>query len=171
MVLALLFLAVLGRVFFKGYGFFINQQITDQKKVLADQTKIENSYKLLTGYNKLQAVKSLESKQSDVPWSDHINKVIQMLEDIKSVQSSNGDSIVLSDFKVDLNKISLKGQVSSLALLYYSNPQQKVVSLLDRFSQLDFIKDIRIQTYDKVADTGGFEFVLEANVINDGNSK
>lgn len=168
-MLAVLVIAVLGRVFFKGYGFFINQQITDQKKVLADQTKIEDSYKLLTGYNKLQAVKSLESKQSDIPWSDHINKVIQMLENIKSVQSNN--SIVLSDFKVDLNKISLKGQVSSLALLYYSNPQQKVVGLLDRFSQLDFIKDIRIQTYDKVADTGVFEFVLEANVINDGNSK
>ena len=171
MMLAVLIIAVLGRVFFKGYGFFINQQITDQKKVLADQTKIEDSYKLLTGYNKLQAVKSLESKQSDVPWSDHINKVIQMLESIKSVQSTNGDNIILSDFKVDLNTISLKGQVSSLALLYYSNPQQKVVSLLDRFSQLDFIKDIRIQTYDKVADTGGFEFVLEANVVNDGNSK
>jgi hypothetical protein len=171
MILAALILAVLGLIFFKGYGFFINQQIADQNKVLADQVKIESSYKLLTGYNKLQAVKSLESKQSDIPWSDHINKVIQMLENIKSVQSSNADSIVLSDFKVDLNKISLKGQVSNLLLLYYSNPKQNVVSLLDRFSQLDFIKDIRIQTYDKVADTGTFEFVLEANVINDGNTK
>jgi uncharacterized protein YlbG (UPF0298 family) len=56
-------------------------------------------------------------------------------------------------------------------LLYYSNPKQNVVSLLDRFSQLDFIKDIRIQTYDKVADAGEFEFVLEANVVNDGNTK
>lgn len=170
-MLAILIIAVLGLVFFKVYGFFINQHIADQQAVLADQVKVEASYKLLTGYNKLQAVKSLETQQADIPRSDHINKVIQMLENLKSVQGGSTDTIVLSDFKVDLNKISLKGQVSSLLLLYYSNPQKNIVSLLDRFSQLDFIKDIRIQTYDKMADTGGFEFVLEANVVNDGNTK
>ena len=170
-MIGVLVIAVLGFLFFKVYGFFINQTIKDQQAVLADQVKIEDSYKALTGYNKLQAVKSLETQQSDIPWSDHIKKVIQMLEDLKSVQAGSTDTIVLSDFKVDLNKISLKGQVSNLMLLYYSNATQHVISLLDRFSQLDFIKDIRIQTYDKVAGTGGFEFVLEANVINDGNTK
>lgn len=169
-MLGILVISVLGFVFFKVYGFFINQNIKDQQVVLAEQVKMTDAYKLLTGYNKLQAVKSLETQQADIPWSDHINKVIQMLEDLKSVQGGT-DTIVLSDFKVDLNKISLKGQVSNLMLLYYSNPKQNVVSLLDRFSQLDFIKDIRIQTYDKVADTGSFEFVLEANVVNDGNTK
>lgn len=170
-MLGILVISVLGFVFFKVYGFFINQTIKDQQAVLADQVKMTDAYKLLTGYNKLQAVKSLETQQADIPWSDHINKVIQMLEDLKSVQGGSTDTIVLSDFKVDLNKISLKGQVSNLMLLYYSNSKQNVVSLLDRFSQLDFIKDIRIQTYDKVADTGTFEFVLEANVVNDGNTK
>jgi len=153
------------------YGFFVNQQIVDQHAVLADQTKIEDSYKLLTGYNKLQAVKLLENQQTDIAWSDHINKVIQMLEDLKAVQSTSTDTITLSDFKVSLDTISLKGKVSSLLLLYYSNPSKNIISLLDRFSQLDFIKDIRIQTYDKVADAGGFEFVLEANVVNNGNAK
>jgi hypothetical protein len=167
-VLALLILSVLGLLFFKVYGFFVNQQIKDQQVVLTDQTKIVDTYKALTGYNKLQAVKLLETKQSDIPWSDHINKVIQMLEDLKSVQGSSTDTITLSDFKVDLNKISLKGEVSNLLLLYYSNSQKGVVSLLDRFGQLDFIKDIRIQTYDKVGDAGAFQFVLEANVVNNG---
>jgi hypothetical protein len=152
-MLGLLVLAVLGFVFFKVYGFFINQNIKDQQVVLADQVKVTDAYKLLTGYNKLQAVKSLETQQADIPRSDHINKVIQMLENLKSVQGGSADTIVLSDFKVDLNKISLKGQVSNLMLLYYSNAKQNIVSLLDRFSQLDFIKDIRIQTYDKVSDT------------------
>lgn len=168
LVLALLILSVLGLVFFKVYGFFVNQQIKDQQVVLTDQTKIVDTYKALTGYNKLQAVKLLETKQSDIPWSDHINKVIQMLEDLKGVQGSATDTITLSDFKVDLNKISLKGEVSNLLLLYYSNSQKGVVSLLDRFGQLDFIKDIRIQTYDKVGDAGAFQFVLEANVVNNG---
>jgi hypothetical protein len=47
---------------------------------------IAASYTTLTGYNKLQAVKLLEGQQTDIPWSDHINKVIQMLEDIQNVQ-------------------------------------------------------------------------------------
>ena len=171
-MLILFIVSLLWFVFFKVYGFFVNQQITDQRAVLADQTKIEESYKLLTGYNKLQAVKLLENQQTDIAWSDHINKVIQMLEDLKAVQSTSTDSITLSDFKVSLDAISLKGQVSNLLLLYYSNPSKNIVSLLDRFSQLDFIKDIRIQTYDKITtDTGGFEFVLEANVVNNGNVK
>lgn len=170
-VLGIFIIAVLGFAFLKGYGFFIKQSIKDQNAEVVKQTNIENSYKTLTGYNKLQAVKLLENKQTAIPRSDHINKVIQMLETLKNLQPWNSGSIILSDFKVSLDKISLKGQVSSLLLLYYSDPQSNVVSLLDRFGQLDFIKDIRIQTYDKVGDNNYFQFVLEANVINNGDSK
>jgi hypothetical protein len=53
---------------------------------LKEQTAIADSYKALTGYNKLQAVKLLEGQQAEIPRSDHIKKVIQMLEDIKDVQ-------------------------------------------------------------------------------------
>lgn len=169
-MLALFILSVLGFAFFKGYGFFLNQQIKDQQVILSGQMKVEDSYRSLTGYNKLQAVKLLETKQTEIPRSDHINKVIKMLEDLKSVQSPTTDSIVLSDFKVSLDKISLKGQVSNLVLLYYSDPSKGIISLFDRFSQLDFIKDIRVQTYDKVWDANYFQFVLEANVITDGTT-
>ena len=65
-MLGLLVLAVLGFVFFKVYGFFINQNIKDQQVVLADQVKVTDAYKLLTGYNKLQAVKLLENQQADI---------------------------------------------------------------------------------------------------------
>jgi hypothetical protein len=107
-MLVLFVLSLLGFAFFKVYGFFLHQTITDQQAVLTDQAKIADSYKSLTGYNKLQAVKLLETKQSDIPRSDHINKVIQMLEDLKSVQATSADTIALSDFKVSLDKISLK---------------------------------------------------------------
>lgn len=170
-MLGVFFLSLLVFLFFKVYGFFVGQQIQDQQQVLSDQQQIETSYKSLTGYNKLQAVKLLERKQSDIPRSDRINKVIKMLEDLKSVPWSSSDSIILSDFKVSLEKIGLKWQVSNLMLLYYSNPGKNILSLLDRFSQIDFIKDIRVQTYDKIDDSWFFEFVLEANVVNDGNSQ
>jgi hypothetical protein len=44
------------------------------------------------------------------------------------------------------------------------------VSLLDRFVKLNFIKDIRIQTYNKVAEKN-YEFFLKAKVINDAGTK
>lgn len=148
----------------------MNQKITDKRVVLEDQTKQLDAYKLLTGYNKLQAVKILEEKQITMPRSDYITKVIQMLEDIKQVDTSSTDSIILSDFNVSLDKITLKGQVSNLLLLYYSNTNKGIISLIDRFSSLDFVKNIRIQTYDRVSESNFYEFILEANVINDAGT-
>jgi len=162
-------LSLLVYAFFLIDGIFLHQKINSQSLVLSGQTKIEESYKALTGYNKLQAVKLLEDQQTEIPRSDHINAIIKMLEDIKNVQTSG--TIILSDFKVDTDTLSLKGEVSALPILYASDPTKGVVSLLDRFSQLDFIKDIRIQTYDKVGDSGYFQFVLEANIINDGGTQ
>lgn len=150
--------------------FFMNQKIADKRDVLSKQTVQLESYKLLTGYNKLQAVKILEEKQLTMPWSDHITKVIAMLEDLKKVDTSTTDTIVLSDFNVSLDKITLKWQVSNLLLLYYSNAPKGIRSLIDRFSSLDFVKNIRIQTYDRVSDNNYYEFVLEANVINDAGT-
>ena len=57
-----------------------------------------------------------------------------------------------------------------MLLLYYSNPTKGITSLIDRFSNLDFIKNIRIQTYDRVGDNNYYEFVLEANIINDAGT-
>ena len=93
-----------------------------------------------------------------------------MLEDMKQIDTSTTDTIALSDFNVSLDKITLTGQVSNLLLLYYSNPAKGVKSLIDRFSSLDFVRNIRIQTYDRVGDNNYYQFVLEANVINDAGT-
>ena len=150
--------------------FLMNQTITDKRQVLSWQTVQLKAYTLLTWYNKLQAVKILEEKQTTMPRSDHISKMIAMLEDLKQVDTSTTDSIILSDFIVSMDKITLKWQVSNLLLLYYSNPTKGITSLIDRFSNLDFIKNIRIQTYDRVGDNNYYEFVLEANIINDAGT-
>ncbi len=84
-----------------------------------------------------------------MPWADRISKVITMLNELKNLTSNQSETIALSDFKVSLDSISLKGNVSSLLLLYYSDPARKIVSLIDRFETLDFIDDIQIQSYDR----------------------
>ena len=105
-----------------------------------------------------------------MPWAERINKVIEMLTELKNLTPSSNETIVLSDFKVSLESISLRGKVSSLLLLYYSNPEKNIISLIDRFEKLDFIKDIHIQTYNKGTDNA-FDFVLEAKVTDNGNTK
>lgn len=157
---------MLGYISLKAGGFFLRQRMVDQKVVLSGQNAVVASYTSLTGYTKLQAVKNLETQQEDIPWSDHINQVITMLENLKTIQSSATDMIALSDFTVNLDEISLKGKVSQLALIYATDPVTQAPSLWDRFSNLDFIKDMSIQTYDKVGDNDYFEFVLHAKVLS-----
>lgn len=170
LLLVILVLSLVAFGYLKVDMFLTKQKITDKRVVVEEQTQQLESYKLLTGYNKLQAVKILEEKQITMPWSDHISQMITMLEDMKRIDTSATDTIVLSDFNVSLDKITLKGQVSNLLLLYYSNPSKGITSLIDRFSSLDFVKNIRIQTYDRVGDYNYYEFVLEANVINDAGT-
>jgi hypothetical protein len=163
-------LSLVAFIYLKVSMFLMNQNITDKRATVEEQTKELDNYKSLEGYNKLQAVKILEEKQVTMPRSDYITKVITMLEDMKQVDTSTTDVIQLSDFNVSMDKITLKGQVSNLLLLYYSNVSKGVRSLIDRFSSLDFVKNIRIQTYDRVAESNSYEFVLEANVINDAGT-
>jgi len=107
-LLVILGLFLVAFVYLKVDMFLTNQKITDKGVVLQEQTQQLESYKLLTGYNKLQAVKILEEKQLTMPWSEHIAQMITMLEDMKKIDTSSTDTIVLSDFNVSLDKITLK---------------------------------------------------------------
>jgi hypothetical protein len=150
--------------------FFTNQKITDQKIILDQQNQQLAGYETLSGYIKLSAVRELETETDTMPWAERINKVIEMLNELQNLTSNQSETISLSDFKVTLDSISLRGKVSSLLLLYYSNPEKNIVSLLDRFEQLDFIKDIKIKTYDKDVEKNVFGFVLDAKVTDNGNT-
>jgi len=151
--------------------FFTNQKITDQRIILDQQKQELAWYETLTGYIKLSALKQLETETDTMPWAERINKVIEMLNELQNLTSNQSETISLSDFKVSLDTISVRGKVSSLLLLYYNNPEKHIVSLLDRFEQLDFIKDIKIKTYDKDATDNTFGFVLEAKVTDNGTTK
>ena len=112
----------------------------------------------------------MEAQQVTLPWSNYITQIVAMLEDLKHTDMSSNDGILLSDFNVSMDKITLKWQVSDLELLYHSQNSTDAQSLIDRFSGLDFVQNIRIQTYDRIDDTNYYEFVLEANVINDAGT-
>jgi hypothetical protein len=155
-------------IFFRVDMYLTDRSIANQEAVLAQQNDQLDQYMSLTGYEKIMGIKQLEETVKTMPRFQQIPKVIAILDSIKAVDTSENESIILSDFKVSLEEISVKGKVSSLKLLYYTSPSGSYVSLFDKFASLDFIKDIKIKTYDKVGDY--FEFLLTANVITDGKT-
>ncbi|MBQ7074627.1 hypothetical protein IJM86_06385 [bacterium] len=117
-------------------------------------------------FEKFSFSKKLENENFQMPWSDHIEKVSRILEDITDV-GTGSYNIILEDFQISLESISLKGSVSSLRVLYnMSNNANAKKPLLQRFQELEFLKDIAIQTYDKKNGELGYSFVLTAKVEN-----
>lgn len=53
-------------------------------------------------------MKTLEAQQVTMPWSNYITQIVAMLEDLKGADTSSSDAILLSDFNVSMDKITLK---------------------------------------------------------------
>ena len=164
-ILLIIFILSLWLLWFFLWSMFLtNKEIAKQQLLINKQNEELAWSKTWTWYLKLEAIKQLENMTNTMPRSEHINKVINMLNNLKQITPNQSWSIVLSDFKVSLESVSLRWKVSNLMLLYYSNPSKNILSLFDKFEQLDFIKDIRVKTYTKTDDS--FDFVLDAKVIN-----
>ncbi len=114
-------------------------------------------------FEKFSLVKNLEANNPQMPWSEHIEKVSEIIDGVKEL-SAWSDNIKLEEFQISLENLSLKGSVSNLRILYHM-PYGRL-SLIERFESLDFLKDIAIQTYDKKTWDLGFSFVLTAKVEN-----
>lgn len=163
-------LVIVWFIFFKLFTYITNQKILNNQIILNKQNMELEKYKQSTWYNKIYLIRELEKSSQTMPRSEHIPKIIAILEELKSVDSSwtgENDSIILSDFRVNLNEISLKWRVSNLKLLYFNSPWWKFKALIDRFQDLDFIEDMKIKTYDKIWERY-FEFILNAKIKNNG---
>ena len=116
-------------------------------------------------YKKFLAVESLENRDSNMSRYDRIEKISEILEDLRSLDDEEEwTSLELSDFSVSLEEISLRWIVSSLKDLYYTSASWKMRAVLDRFESLDFIDRMVIKQYNN--NGNWFEFSLYANVIN-----
>lgn len=153
------------RFFFQNYQTTQNLQTLQQ--TIDSQNLIAENNKKLAWYNKLLLVKQLNDTSKNLPWSEQIPKVVDMLNDIQKVDSSSSDSIVLSDFSISLDKVSLRGKVTNLRMLYVN--KANFSSLIDRFLKLDFIKNMSIQNYQK--NWLYYDFALNADVDILGEKK
>lgn len=136
-----------------------------QEKISESEVKLA-SFSDEPGYDKLQYVKQMEADNLMMPWSDHINAIMEIFGDLLDVDKSDTFNISFSNFEISLEKIRLDGYVTNLRILYQWanwNPW-----LITRFEELDFLDNISIKTYEKSEEDLWYKFTLTANVINNG---
>ncbi len=150
-------------LFLLWYSRVMNSQLERMQGRL-DEYKIELAgYHDYSGYTKLLGVEQMQVQKPNMSWSDYIQQVIEILDDLKNVDTDESQTIILSDFNVSLEEISLKGETSTLKALYYNSPSWNFVSLMDRFEKLDFIENMEIKEYSKNSNWL-YEFEIRADV-------
>ena len=156
-LLLIIFIWWLGALgYFYGFSYLQEQTIAaKEQEIQNEQKKIENFYQN-SGLKEFLAVKKLETTRNHLPRSDHIEK--------------RRGNILLSDFKINLQELSLNGIVGNLKALYLA-PGGSGFSVLDEFNQLEFLSDIAVRNYERNEDTRWFKFTLSAKVINDARTE
>jgi hypothetical protein len=88
-----------------------------QKKIAKKDAELK-SFSEKPGYDKLQYIQEMEANNSMMPWSDHINAIMEIFGDLLDVDKSDTFNIAFSNFEISLEKIKLDGYVTNLRLLY-----------------------------------------------------
>ena len=136
-----------------------------ENKIQKEQAHLE-SFSDKPWFDKLQYVQDLEENNHMMPRSDHVNAIMAIFDEILTVDKSDVFNIEFSDFEISLEHIRLNGSVTNLLVLYQGVNSNS--GLISKFEELDFLDNISIKTYEKSSDNSGYEFVLTANVINNG---
>ncbi|GHW02513.1 hypothetical protein AGMMS50249_2990 [candidate division SR1 bacterium] len=150
---------------------FVNTKITqrliiEEQKDIVQLNKNLASFSDIPGFDNLKIIINLENSLKQIPRSRHIQQVSTIFEDILSTDKSETSNIILSDFQITLDSISVNGYVSDLRILYSSPDPEKRPSFIQRFENLSFLDEIKIQNYTRSDDGLGYDFSLTAKVIN-----
>jgi len=94
--------------FFKVSVFLFQKQIAENKESLQLQEQELSAYERATSYDRFLLVSDLEEKVLEMPWFEHIPKILQIFQDLKNLDPNSDDIITLSDFNVSLDEITLK---------------------------------------------------------------
>ena len=150
-----------------GYSYYLQRQSSVLDQGISDKQNQISSLLADENFSHYLYIQDLESKTSRIPWSDYVHRILEILDTIKLVEESRG-GVQLSEFKVDLEKLSLNGEVSNLKVLYGNRFGSG--GLLDKFNGLDFLSDISVRKYEKSEEGPTFKFTLSANVVNNANT-
>lgn len=168
----LLLILFIGGIWVLGYFYafsYLKQRaiVGVEYEIQSQQETVDQLYQN-TGFKEFLAVKELEKNRTHLPRSTYINDILSILAKVKGVEEWRGN-VMLSDFKVNLEELSLEGVVGNLKTLYTSS--NGTPSLLESFNGLEFLRDITIRKYERGTTTRGFAFTLFAKVVNDARTE
>ncbi len=112
----------------------------------------EDEYANITSgydYQRIETAMYFYDNRSDVSWINNITSLIWVFDTVSSI--GDWQEIVLEDFSVDMNNVSLRGSISELDLVYSD------WWLIDEFVELDFIEEVNIPSYSKRNDYYNFD--------------
>ena len=106
------------RIYLKVSYFILDKNIAIvQDKIQKEQVHLA-SFSDNPGFDKLQYVQDLEENNYMMPWSDHVNAIMAIFDELLAVDRSDTFNIAFSDFEISLENIRLNGYVTNLRLLY-----------------------------------------------------
>lgn len=132
-------------------------KITQLNKELEARTQELDNLKKSDEAVRYDIANYIETNIKHSVWSDYINSLIEMYVQVRDIGKYSPDAIELSDFVVDQTRVWLRWKVRRLDTIY----QEKWV--IDRMTQLDFLSNIEIPSYQKVDDIYEFQVQWEVN--------
>ena len=118
-VALLIFVGLLIRwAYLKVSNVYVEYDIARVQKKVSQKDAEFKEFATMPGYNKLQYVKTLEQQNMMMPWSDHVNAIMKIFDDLLAVDQSDAFNIQFSDFEISLERIKLNGYVTNLSILY-----------------------------------------------------
>lgn len=155
-IFLLLFLAQLSRW---GYNYFQIFKLKEEKNAIKKEFSLkENKLEKLSSnkkYKKYEVVKFLQKEYDGFSWNEAFESLISIFDTLKNLWEKS-NSLVLNDFKVDMEKVDIKGKVIDLENMYKNS------GIIDKISSLDFIESFSIPSYEK--EGRFYKFNLDAKI-------
>ena len=167
----LVFLWLLGRCLYLFVSNIYNEKKIDSLKEEIQKEQVElGKFSEEPWFDKLQYIQDLEENNLMMPWSDHVNAIMEIFAELLAVDKSDTSNISFSNFEISLESIRLDGHVNNLRILYQWSRSEETnkPGLIAKFEELDFLDNISIRTYEKTEWELWYDFTLTANVINNG---
>ena len=101
-------IALLGRWgYLKASDIIVQHDTAKNQEEILKKEKVLASFSDNPGFDKLQYVQDLEKNNHMMPWSDHVNAIMAIFDELLEVDKSDTFNIEFSDFEISLESIRL----------------------------------------------------------------
>jgi hypothetical protein len=139
----------------------LNNTIEKKEQLLLTKQNQLRQITTTESYKRYISTKTFLDQVTFTPWKENLDYMISLFELLQAFDDKESE-FSLDNIQVQPTRISMRGQISSLDIVYRSG------GLLDRFLSFSFVDKVKIPYYKKSGDQ--FSFILEADVKRDDGS-